>query len=205
MNDLFMVIAFVGLAAVFSARLMNPRTGRPVFWTATVVTCVSTFLMAYPPNWSSGLLMSMGIGCLIIIAAYLNTEFIVIRGKTYSLFAELTEDEDYGGGLTARKAWWLTALGIAMTILIGITYFFTRDWEWAPGASIVVIALAAIPIGHRDALMDKPIAAGQALQFGLIAVLTLGLFTVAYLGAYKTTKRRLQTRPAYSRHRGRTQ
>lgn len=203
MNDLFMVVAFIGLAAVFSARLMNPRTGRAVFWIATIVTCVSVFLMAYPPDWGSGLLMSLGIGCVIIIAAYINTEFIVIGGKTYSLFAELTKEEDYGGGLTAKKAWWLTSLGMAMAIAIGATYLVARSWEWVPVTSGVVIVLAAMSMGYRDASMDKPVAAGQRLQFGLVSVLTMGVFTIAYLGAYKTSKRRLQQRPAYGRHRGR--
>ncbi len=98
MNDLFMVIAFIGLAAVFfSARLMNPKTGRTVFWVATTVTCASVFLMAYPPDLGAGLLMALGVGFFIVVAAYINTELIVVGGKTYSLFADLDGDEDYGG------------------------------------------------------------------------------------------------------------
>lgn len=200
MNDVFTVISFVGLAAVFAARLMKPRTGRTVFWVATTVTCVSVFLMAYPPDWVSGLSMAFGVGCLIIIAAYINTEFIVIRGKTHSLFAELSADEDYGGGLTPRKAWWLMTLGVTMAILIGLTYLVTKDWEWAPAASVAVAVPAGLTMGHRDALMDKPVAAGQRLQFGVISVLTVGIFTVAYLCVYRTSKHRLKQRPAYGQH-----
>jgi hypothetical protein len=200
MNDLFTVTAFAGLAAAFSARLMNPRAGRIVFWTATAVTCISVFLMAYPPNWSSGLLMSLGIGCAIIVAAYFNTEFIVIGGKTYSLFTENSRPDDYGGGLTAKKTWWLTTLGVAMALLIGTTYFVTRSWYWGPGAAALVIVFAALSIGYRDAVTDKPVAAGQRLQFGLVSVLTMGVFTVAYLGAYQTTKRRLVKRQLQGRH-----
>jgi len=200
MNDFFMVTAFIGLAAAFLARLMNPRTGRLVFWTATGVTCISVFLMAYPPNWSSGLLMSVGIGCAITVAAYVNTEFIVIGGKTYSLLAELSREDDYGGGLTAGKAWWLTTLGVAMAILIGVTYFMKSSWEWAPAAAAIVIVLAALSIGYRDAVMEKPVAAGQRLQFGLVSVLTIGAFTIAYLGAYQASKRSLVKRQAHGRH-----
>ncbi|OBB44662.1 hypothetical protein [Mycobacterium sp. 852002-51961_SCH5331710] len=200
MNDLFTVIAFLGLAAIFAARLMKPRTGRIVFWAATTITCVSAFLMAYPPDWSTGLLMAFGIGCLIIVAAYINTEFIVVRGKTRSLFAELDADENYGGGLTPRKAWWLMTLGVTMAILIGLTYLVTKSWEWAPAASVVVAILAGLSMGYRDALMGKPVAAGQRLQFGLISVVTVGIFTVAYLYFYMTCRRRLKQRPAYGRH-----
>ncbi|SEH61647.1 hypothetical protein SAMN04489835_2062 [Mycolicibacterium rutilum] len=204
MNDLFMVIAFIGLAAVFSARLMNPKTGRTVFWVATTVTCASVFLMAYPPDLGAGLLMALGVGFFIVVAAYINTELIVVGGKTYSLFADLDGDEDYGGGLTATKTWWLTTFGVTMAILIGLTYFIDRDWVWAPVASVVVIASAALSIGYRDASMDKPVAAGQRLQFGVISVLTVGVFTLAYLGAYQTSRRRLQNRQAYGRHGKRT-
>ncbi|MGE2722057.1 hypothetical protein [Mycolicibacterium celeriflavum] len=199
MNDLFTVIAFLGLATVFAARLMKPRTGRVVFWAATTITCGSVFLMAYPPDWSAGLLMAFGIGCLIIIAAYINTELIVVRGKTHSLFAELSADEDYGGGLTPRKAWWLMTLGVTMANLIALTYLVAKGWEWAPAASVVAI-LAGLSMGYRDALMDKPLAAGQRLQFGLISVLTVGVFTVAYLCVYMTRRHRLKQRPAYGRH-----
>lgn len=195
-----MVIAFFGLAGVFAARLINPSAGRAVFWGATIVTCVSVFLMAYPPHWGTGLLMAFGVGCIIVIAAYINTELIVIRGKTYSLFAKRSEDDDYGGGLTAGKAWWVTTLGLTMAVLIGVIYFVTRGWEWAPAASVAVTILAALSIGYRDASMDNPVAAGQRLQFGLVTVLTVGVFAVAYLCAYKTSKRRLQERVAYGRH-----
>ena len=195
MNDLFMVIAFVGLAAVFSARLMNPRTGRAVFWTATIVTCLSVFLMAYPPNWGSGLLMSLGIGCLIIIAAYINTELIVIGGKTYSLFADPGTIDDYGAGLTPAKTWWLAVLAVALLTTLAVFAVIDGTGAWIPFATGAISVFAAISLGFRDALAVRRLAAGQKAQLALLTAMTLGIFAACYLGAYQLGRRRAARSP----------
>ena len=195
MNDLFMVIAFVGLAAVFSARLMNPRTGRIVFWAATSATCVCVFLMAYPPDWRSGLLMAVGIGCLIMIAAYVNTEFIVVGGKTYSLFADPGTIDDYGVGLTPAKTWWLAVLAVALLTTLGVFAVVDDTEAWIPVAAGVVIVFAAVSLGVRDALAGRPVAAGQKAQLALLTVGTLGFFAACYFGAYHVGRRRAARSP----------
>ncbi|WP_156744574.1 hypothetical protein [Mycobacterium sp. E740] len=203
MNDAFMLSAFVGLGAAISARWMPLATGRVVFWIGTACACVSVFLMTYPPEWQSGLLMSLFVGCATVVTAYINTEFISIGGKTYTLFADSHRIDDYGGGLTAKKAWWLATLGVAMIILIAIVYYVAGAGAWVPTAGCVVIIGAALSFGYRDAATAQRLASGQQVQFGLLSVMTVGIFSVAYLGSYHGCKRWLVKRQAYGRHQRR--
>jgi hypothetical protein len=200
MNDFFMLTAFAGLAAAVLAPRQKPRTGRIVFWTGAVVACLSVFLMAYPHDWQSGIAMSLFVACATVVVAYVNTEFISIRGKTYSLFADPDQIDDYGGGLTAKKAWWIATLGVGILILIGIAYFANGHRAWVPAAAGTIIVLAAFSFAYRDALTAQPVAAGQRVQFGLLSLMTVGVFGVAYLGAYHASKRWLMKRQAYGRH-----
>lgn len=197
MNDLFMVTAFIGLGAAISARWMNLKTGRIVFWIAAVVACASVFLMSYPPNWRSGFVMSLFVGCAIVATAYVNTDFIAIRGRTYSLFAESGRVNDYGSGLTAKKAWWMATLGVAMLVVIAITYFANGSGAWITAGAGTVIALAATSFGYRDASMALPVAAGQRMQLGLMSALTLGVFLLIYLGAFYAARRWLVKHRTY--------
>jgi hypothetical protein len=83
MNDFFMVTAFIGLAAAGLAPRKNLRTGGIVYWTSTLIVCVSVLLMAYPPDWKSGIAMSAFAGCAITAVAYVDTPpFIKIGGRT---------------------------------------------------------------------------------------------------------------------------
>ncbi len=53
-----------------------------------------------------------------------------------------------------------------------------------------IILFSAFSLGYRDALAHRPLAAGQKVQLTLVTVLTLGVFAIVYLGAYKAGARR---------------
>ncbi|KUI04166.1 hypothetical protein AU189_16120 [Mycolicibacterium acapulense] len=194
MKDFFMLTAFGGLAAAILAGWLPPDIGRIVYWTGAVVTTVSVFLMAYPPDWQEGLLMALFALGAITFVAYFWTRFISIRGKTYSLFADPDTIDDYGLGLTPAKTWWLTVF--AVVILVGGGASFVADGAafWVPVGMGSIILFSAFSLGYRDALAHRPIAAGQKVQLTLVTVLTLGVFAIVYLGAYKAGARRTAER-----------
>lgn len=49
--------------------------------------------------------------------------------------------------------------------------------------------IIATALGYMDASWKYPIARRQRLQFGAASIITLGVFTVIYLGAYYAGKR----------------
>ncbi|RAV15158.1 hypothetical protein DQP55_07285 [Mycolicibacterium sp. GF69] len=189
MNDFFMATAFAGLGAAIIAGWLPLRIGRIVYWSGAVVTTVSVFLMAYPPDWKSGLLMSVFAACAMTGVAYVHTEFISIGGRTYSLFTDPDTIDDYGVGLTPTKTWWLAVFAVAMLIAIGAVYVADGAQAWVPTGLGAIGLFAAVSLGYRDALAGRPIAAGQKLQLGLLTVLTLGVFLVVYRGSYEAGKR----------------
>ncbi|KUI05828.1 hypothetical protein [Mycobacterium sp. IS-3022] len=196
MNDFFMATAFVGLGAAIIAGWLPLRIGRILYWSGAGITTMSVFLMAYPPDWKSGLLMSVFAACAVTGLAYVNTEFISIGGRTYSLFGDPASIDDYGVGLTPTKTWWLAVFAVATLIASGAAFVADGAQAWIPVGLGAIALFAAVSLGYRDALAGRPIAAGQKLQLGLLAVLTLGVFPVVYLGAYKTGKRRTVDKPA---------
>jgi hypothetical protein len=200
MNDSFLIAAFIGLGAAVSARWMNVRTGRIVFWVAAAFTCLSVFFMAYPDDWQSGLAMSLFVGFAMVATAYVNTDFVRVRGRSVSLFSDSDDIDDYGGGLTAKKAWWMSTLGVGMLVLIAVAYYANGSELWIPAGAGLVIALAGMSFGYRDASTARSIAAGQRVQLGLMAVLTTGAFLLFYLAAYCCTRRWSESRQAYGQH-----
>ncbi|BBY45494.1 hypothetical protein [Mycolicibacterium celeriflavum] len=196
MNDFFMTTAFAGLGAAIIAGWLPLRIGRIVYWSGAVVTTVSVFFMAYPPDWKSGLMMSVFAVFAMTGVAYVNTQFISIGGKTYSLFADPEAIDDYGVGLTPTKTWWLAVFAVATLIASAAAFVADGAQAWVPVGLGAIALFAAVSLGYRDALADRPIAAGQKLQLGLLAVLTFGVFPIVYLGAYKTGQRRTVGKPA---------
>ncbi|MGE2688243.1 hypothetical protein [Mycolicibacterium pulveris] len=200
MTDIFMLVAFGGLAAAIIAPRLNARVGRITYWSGALAACLATFLMGVPDDWRSGIAMSLFVGCAVVAVAYVYTDFIVIGGKTYSLFASPEATEDYGGGQTAKKTWWIATFGVAVFLLISAVQLLESDREWLALLAAAVVILAAGSFGYRDALTSQNVAAGQRLQFGLLSVGTVGVFTAVYFAAYLAGKRWLVPRQAYGRH-----
>jgi hypothetical protein len=194
-----MVGAFVGLAGAMVAPRTNLRAGRLVYWSGTLVASVCVFLMAYPPDWRSGITMSIFAGGAMIFIAYANTPFLKLRGRIHAFsnvdrraeknFQDAgTRDRavhtEYGGGVSAAKSWWRACVMVAV-LVFGVVVYFARDGSpWLAAVSMSLIVVVALVFGQRDAALENSIASRQWLQFVLTSVVTVGIFTVFYLGAY---------------------
>jgi hypothetical protein len=183
----------------------NRRAGRRIFWSGFLVASVSAFFVVYPPDWKSGIVLSLLAAFLMLVTAYFSSPYIKIRGKIYAFgvqdsLADPSTDsapppgsddagydptpDSYSGLATAKKSWWL------MIFAMGICAFTvdpTKPWHTA--LSVVVIVAVAAMFGYGDASWGYSIARGQRIQFGIIALITAGVFTVLYLGAYYAGKR----------------
>jgi hypothetical protein len=178
------------------------------------------FFMAYPPNWKSGIAMSAFVGCAITLVAYMYTPFIKLRGRTYAFYtadrsAGSPRDRgepppgqavanrataSYGGGVSVKKSWWLATVGVGILALSVFADVISHGNAWLTASLASAIVVIAVVFGYRDAILRQPVASGQRVQFGLLSAITLGAFTVSYLGAYYASKRWLVERQEYGRH-----
>jgi hypothetical protein len=171
--------------------------------------------MAYPPDWRSGIAMSLFAACAMAFIAYANTPFLKVRGRIYAFSSSdrrpdqsfgdsSTRDaanrearEPYGGGVSAAKSWWRAVIMVTI-FAFGVVAYFARDESpWLAASSAILVAVVALFFGYRDAALENAIAAGQRIQFVLISVVTVGVFTVLYLGAYHLARLK---RPQQGRH-----
>lgn len=187
---------------------------RRIYWSCACVAAVAGFLAVYPDS-KKGLWMALfALGAMMLIA-YAYTPYIKIRGKIYALSvqdsdpdrdeasAEATADvqhdpapDAYSGLLTAAKMWWIL---IPLMLISSVnTYAFAigeGEW-WVAAIGIAFLIFLAIATGYGDASWGYPVARGQLVQFIILAVVTVGAFTVLYLGAYAAGRRR----PRRSKH-----
>lgn len=182
-----------------------------MYWSCASAAAVFGSLAAYPP-WTRALGACAFIAVVMIVVAYVYTPYIKMRAKIYSLGIQSPDPDDvtpgsasgqhdpapdgYSGTLTAAKMWWI--LVPLMFISAGNTYAFaTGDGEWWVAAiGVAFLLFLAIATGYGDASWGYPIARGQRIQFALLAVITLGTFTIVYLAAYAMARRR----PVRSKH-----
>lgn len=196
--------------AVFPPMFFNRDRSweRRVAWLATGAAVTCAFL-ATLPDWKLGIGVSLFGAGIMILGAYFSTPYIKIRGKIYAFHvqdslpdpapdgAPLPGSDDpgyhrapdsYGGLATARKFWWLQVPTMAMCVLCVVIKANDKPWWLAP-AMATLLVVAAFALGYEDARWGYSIARGQRVQFGIIAVITAGVFTVLYLGAYYAGKR----------------
>jgi energy-coupling factor transporter transmembrane protein EcfT len=209
---IFFVATLVCLAvAVLPPFFVNQGRSweRRLFWGGTAGAALSAFVASLP-DWKLGLGMSLFIGGMTIFTAYFSGPYIKICGKIYAFHLQDSQtdlssghtlapvngepDHDaspdsYGGSVTAKKLWWLGVPTMGMFAFSMIAYFIDKEKPWVAAAGGAVIVLAAIGLGHGDASWGYSIARGQRLQFGIISILTVGVFTVLYLGAFYAGKR----------------
>ncbi|MDI3315004.1 MAG: hypothetical protein QJR12_12275 [Mycobacterium sp.] len=212
-NILFIVTGAFGLLLTVLASPKNRRAGRRVYWAGCLIATISAFFIAYPPDWKTGILLSLFVSGMTVFTAYAYTPHIKIRGKIYAFSVEDSQPDpspdgvspprggnrDYdpapdayaGLGLaTAKKFWWLLVFIMAMCALGVAEYFHFRASPWSLASAVGIIVLLAFGFGYAtDASWGYPIARGQYLQFVIISVVTFGVFTVFYLGGYYAGKR----------------
>jgi hypothetical protein len=208
-NTFFMVTGAIGMLLTLLASSKNRRAGRRAYWGGALLTSISAFFIAYPPDWKSGIAFS-GFSCfLMVFTAYHYTPYIKIRGKIYAFYVTDSQpdpspdgtpppgsddpDHDpapdsYGGMATAKKTWWQGVFAMGLCVFCVIVTDKDKPWWLAPTAAAFVIA-AAVCLGYGDASWGYPIARGQRLQFVIIAIITLGVFPLLYLPGYAAGKR----------------
>ncbi|MCF6386368.1 hypothetical protein L2K20_05250 [Mycobacterium sp. MBM] len=201
----------IGVAVIQQFFKHGRASQRRIYWSCTLLASIAGLMAGYP-DWQR----AVGLSALAVIGltviAYAYTPYIKIGGKIRSLGLQTPDPEDvpaephadqqdpapdaYSGALSAPKMWWLMVP--LMLISAGNTYaFVTGEGEWWVAAiGIAFLIFLAVVGGYGDASWGYPIARGQKIQFAILAVVTLGTFTVLYLAAYAMAQRR----PLRSKH-----
>jgi hypothetical protein len=209
MSEFFLLVAAACLAvAVIQQFFKHSRSSqRRVYWSCTCVAAIAGFLAAHPDSKKGLGLVIFLLGAMTVVA-YAYTPYIKFGGKIYALTVpdsepdpdETTEaatadperdpaPDAYSGLLTATKMWWL--LIPLLVISSGNVYAFaTGEGEaWVALIGIAFLVFLAVATGFGDASWGYGIARGQHIQFGLAAIVTVGVFAVLYLAAYHVGKR----------------
>lgn len=212
LNIFFIVTGAFGILLPTVAPSKSPQAERRIFWAGFLIAAISAFFIAYPPDWKAGIGWALLVSFTMIVRAYFSTSYIKIRRKVRAFHVEdtrvdLTPDsgtppsiddpghdpapDAYGGlGLTtARKMWWLMVFLMTLCALGVAEYFHFKDSPWSAASAGAVVVIMATALGYMDASWEYPIARGQRIQFGAASIITLGVFTFFYLGAYSAGKR----------------
>lgn len=231
LNIFFTVTTFIGILVSVVAPSNKPRLERRLFWGGFLIASISAIFIAYPPDVKTGALLSLFACSSLLIRAYFSTSYIKIRGKTYAFHVEHRRPDPsqdgatrpgsgnpdckpvpdaYSGlGLTtAKKMWWLMVFLTTMCSFDVIAHVADKDISWKAALAAAFLVVVALIFGYAlDASRGHPIARCQRLQFFIISIITLGVFTVFYLAGYYAGKRwplgRKQSMGygAYSRHK----
>ena len=213
MSDLFfIVLAGCVAVAVIQQFFEHSRSSqRRIYWTCTGLGAIAAFL-AVPEDTPKGIGLAAFFIGVMSVAAYAYTPYLKIRGKIRSLAIQSPDPDDgstkytaeqqdptpdsYSGMLTAPKMWWIL-VPLMLISAINTYAFVTGKGEWWVAAiGIAFLLFLAIATGYGDASWGYPIARRQLIQFTVLAIVTLGTFTVVYLAAYALAKRR----PIRSKH-----
>ncbi|MGV0836691.1 hypothetical protein [Mycolicibacterium thermoresistibile] len=215
MSDLFfwLTVIAVGTAIVQSFFNHDNSSQRRIYWICVCIASITAFLMSYPilSRCLQGAAFTFGAMTLL---AYLYTPYIKIDGQIYALTEDnRTADADdaesdaggatepegsdsYSGLLSSAKMWWIQVILIAMSV-INIYAYLTGNGEWwVAGIGVAFILFFSLVIGYGDGSWDYPFARGKFVQFGILTVITLGVYALLYFGAYSIARRR----PIRSRH-----
>jgi hypothetical protein len=209
MSNLFFIVLVACAATALIQQYFkhSRRSQRRIYWSCACVGAVAACLAFYP-DWKKGLGMALFFLGVMTVAAYAYTPYIKFGGKIYALTVQDSRPEPdetteaatadperdpapdaYSGLLTATKMWWL--LIPLLVISSGNLYAFaTGEGEaWVALIGIAFLVFLAVATGFGDASWGYGIARGQHIQFGLAAIVTVGVFAVLYLAAYHVGKR----------------
>jgi hypothetical protein len=185
------VATFVGLLLPVLAPHKNPTVGRRMFWTGILVATVSAFFIAFPPDWKSGGLFSLLVAVLMLMTAYFTSPYLRFGDKVVAFStADAGTGPPDGVFTSARKLWWLTVPAMALCAFnIGQYVLHKENPRLAVVMAIAVVAVAIV-FGFGDGRARYSIARKQLPQFVIVSIITLGVFTVLYLGGYALGKQR---------------
>lgn len=211
-NVFFVATGAIGFLLQLVTPSNNRQLERRFFWTGFTIVAISAFFIAYPPDAKAGILWFAFACFLMLSRAYMMTSNIKIRGKIYAFHTDdsrpdpspecsstpddkpesASTDEPeydptpdaYSGMASAGKVWALLILTMAICSLNAIIYIVDRERPLLAFVMLSLLATFAIGFGYTDAIWGYPIARRQIIQFFVISIITAGVFTVLYLGAY---------------------
>ncbi|BBY54642.1 hypothetical protein H7J07_19095 [Mycobacterium koreense] len=200
----FIVPALIGilLAAVHPGR--TRRTRRRIYWLGSLLATVSGFFIAYPTDWKSGSVIALLVAGTMLGRAYFYTPFIKINGKVYALrviddpsdegvestsgstetLAQEVAPNAYAGLIAAGKTWWL----LVVVTVISVVSLYPRITP-LNAITVGVLAIIAFVFGYHDGSWGQSIARAQWIQFGVVTIITVGIFPFFYLCAHRLGRR----------------
>jgi hypothetical protein len=209
LNIVFIVTGAIGILLPMLAPSNKPRLERRFFWAGFLLASISAFFIFYPPDGRTGVIFSLLACFTMLTRAYMSTSYIKIGGKIYAFHLsdsrpdpspdgaavdreDLDHDpapDSYSGLATPGKTWSLLILGIAICSLNVVIYVLNKERPVLAAVMAAVLVGLAVLIGYGDSIWGYSIARGQRIQFFIISIITAGVFTVFYLGAYFAGKR----------------
>jgi hypothetical protein len=162
-----------------------------MFWAGISIATVSAFFIAFPPDWKSGLLLSLLVAVLMLMTAYFTSSYLKFGDKVVAFStADAGTTASDAAFTSARKLWWLMVPAMALCAFnIGQYILHKENPRLAVAMAIAVVAIAVV-FGYNDGRSRYSIARKQLPQFVVVSIVTLGVFTVLYLGGYAVGKQR---------------
>lgn len=193
-NPFFAFLAVLGIALPPLLPSKDGRMERRLYWAGAFVATVATFCALYPPDWRGGLVLAGVVAAILIGRAYLNTPYLVIRGRTFTFstrrsganrYSDKPAIDSYGGITTAPKTWWLLlVIVIACVSAIALCVLNREGGAYAVGGSLAV-GLTFGALGYQDGMGRFPFARRQLVQFTLIGFASVGVFAALYYLSYR--------------------
>lgn len=202
MDNVAFVSAIAGLTGMALAPRKNVRAGRITYGTGAAVTAISAYFIALPQGWISALGALAFAGVVAAFVAYAHTPFLSFSDRRISFYSRSTQP--YGAGVTAKRSWWRLLIGTTVLSFGIVSYVLGEGNPWLAAIAAAAIVTAGAAFGYRDALLGAGVASGQRVQLILASAITLGVFPIAYLGAYFLRLRRLSDGQKPGRHSGPT-
>lgn len=188
----------------------NPARGRRLFWSGLAIAVGSASFIAYPPDWKSGLGISLFVAVMMLMTAFFSSPYLKIGGKVLAFFTVDAESErEASDGVerrghpaqptgvltTARKLWWLMVPAMALCVFNIGQYAVAGENPRLAATMAAVIVAVALTAGYGDGRANFGFARKQILQFVIVSVMTLGTLTVLYVGGYAVGKRMRRRHP----------
>ena len=177
--------ALVLIAWIATAFVKDPQYERWLFWLSSLLGITFVALSLASRGWMTVVIFGVLMTVIVIFLAYFKTTYIKIGGRIRSFASPPPEPgevgaeppplpprDSYPGRVTAPKAWWLFTAFVAIFSIGGAALGW--DSHMLPAAGLICV-LAFIG-GIDDATRKLPMARGQRLQAGIIAVVSVLMF-----------------------------
>lgn len=169
----------------------NHAVGRRMFWAGILIGSVSAFFIAFPPDWKSGGLLSLLVAVLMLMTAYFSSPYLKFGDKVIAFSSSDAGTSAHDAAFTsARKLWWLMVPAMALCAFNIGQYVVARENPRLAVLMALVVVAVAIVFGYGDGRARYSIARKQLPQFVIVSIITVGVFTVLYLGGYAVGKQR---------------